>query len=309
MSTLVIAERNGRKLNSTVTQTISAAETWGEPIDVLLIGEQLDLLSAQVGNIQGVRRVIKAEAPHLSKFLAEDISNIILSIAHQYEVILASHSSFSLDFLPRVAAILDIAMISDVLAIPEKNTYTRPIYAGSIQSTLLSHNSKEVLTVRASNFNHAQLGNNAEILNIDVPQATQNIRWLGETKIESDLPELTSAKIVVSGGRSLGSADNFDSLLRPLAHKLGAALGATRAAVDAGYAPNEIQIGQTGVTVAPELYIAVGISGAIQHTSGMKDSRVVVAINADPDAPIFQVSDYVLVSDLFNVLPELVQNI
>ncbi|MCL5975824.1 MAG: FAD-binding protein [Gammaproteobacteria bacterium] len=309
MSTLVIAEHNGIKLSNTVTQSISAAVTWGDTIDVLLVGDQLGLLSVEVSNIKGVRRVLKAEAPHLTSFIAEDISNIILSIAHQYDVILAAHSSFSLDFLPRAAAQLDVAMISDVLSIPDRNTYTRSIYAGSIQTTILSSNSKEVITIRASNFTHAELGNNAEIFNIDVPQETHCVKWLGETRIESELPELTSAKIVVSGGRSLGSADKFDSLLRPLANKLGAALGATRAAVDAGYAPNEIQIGQTGVTVAPELYIAVGISGAVQHTSGMKDSRVVVAINADPDAPIFQVSDYVLISDLFNVVPELVQTI
>lgn len=309
MTTLVIAEHNDSILNSTVTQSVTAAQNWGEPIDVLLVGEELDHITTQAAAIEGVRRVLKAESSYFAHPLAEDVSNLILSFAHHYDVILAAHSSFTLNILPRVAAILDVAMISDVLEITDKNTYVRPIYAGDIHETVQSFNSKEIITVRSSYFAHAKLGNNAEVVKVDIPEPTKRSQWLSESRIESELPELTSAKIVVSGGRSLGSAEKFETILLPLAKKLGAALGATRAAVDSGYAPNEIQVGQTGVTVAPELYIAVGISGAVQHTSGMRDSRVVVAINEDPDAPIFQVSDYSLVSDLFDAVPKLVEAI
>ena len=309
MTTLIIAEHDGQQLHASVRQAVTAAQHWSAPIHVLVASHDINNIAEQAAAIEGVSRVLKADAEHLAHSLAEDLSNLIVSIGHQYQVIVAAHSSFSRNVLPRAAALLDVGMISDVLEIQPDNHYVRAIYAGNIHSTVKSHDSLQVLTIRASYFQAAALGNQAEIFNIDVPTAFDRTQWLTETRSQSDLPELGSAKVVISGGRSLGSADQFGGVLTPLAKKLGGALGATRAAVDAGYAPNEIQVGQTGITVAPELYIAIGISGAVQHTAGMKDSRVVVAINQDPDAPIFQVADYGLVADLFEVVPDLVNAI
>ena len=303
MTILILAEHDGIQLNSSVQQAVSAAQVWNSSIHVLVIGA--DAAAKQAASIQGVERVIHASAPHLSHLVAEDIANLILSISQDYNVILAAHSSFSRNALPRVAALLDVEMISDVLEIKAYNTYVRSTYAGNVLTTIQSIDPVQVLTVHGSHFSAAALGGSAEIVSVAAPAAFVRTQWQSELRSQSERPALGSAKIVVSGGRSLGSAEQFETVLSPLASKLGAALGATRAAVDAGYAPNDIQVGQTGVVVAPELYIAVGVSGAIQHTYGMRDSKIVVAINQDPDAPIFQVADYGLVADLFEAIPEL----
>ena len=315
MKILILAEHDGLQLSPSVRQAVTAAQFWNSPVHILVAGHGAEAVAQQAASIHGVARVIYANASHLAHPLAEDIANLIISISEGYAVILAAHSSFSKNSLPRVAALLDVAMISDVLEIKAENTYVRSIYAGNVLTTIQSTDAVQLLTVHGSNFTAASLGANneiasteissAEIVNTEIPAAFNKASWKSEVRSQSDRPALGSAKIVVSGGRSLGSAERFEQVLSPLASKLGAALGATRAAVDAGFAPNDIQVGQTGVVVAPELYIAVGVSGAIQHTYGMKDSKIVVAINQDPDAPIFQVADYGLVADLFDVIPAL----
>jgi len=305
MTILILAEHDGQQLSPTARRAVTAAQFWNAPVHVLVAGSNSTAVAQQAASLAGVARVIHAEAPHLAHPLAEDVANLLVSISAEYQVILAAHSSFSRNVLPRAAALLDVAMISDVLQIQPDNTYTRAVYAGNVHVTVQSADAKQVLSIHGSNFAEIGLDGDAEIVAVQAPAAFGKTRWLSETRMASDRPSLGSAKIVVSGGRSLGSAEKFNEVLSPLAAKLGAALGATRAAVDAGYAPNEIQVGQTGIAVAPELYFAVGISGAVQHTAGMKDSQVVVAINQDPDAPIFQVADYGLVADLFQAVPEL----
>ena len=304
MNILVLAEHDGHLLNPITLQAITAAQFWKAPVHVLVAGNTLDSIVASLTTVKGVAKVIKAEAQHLTTPLAEDIANLIVSISADYQVILAAHSSFSRNSMPRVAALLDVAMISDALEIKDDQTYVRSIYAGNILTYIKSQDTRQVLTVHSSHYIAASThGGKAQIASIIVPDAFHKTRWISAKQAQSDRPPLSSAKVVVSGGRSLGSAENFEQILSPLAAKLNAALGATRAAVDAGYAPNDLQVGQTGIVVAPELYIAVGISGAVQHTYGMKDSRIVVAINQDPDAPIFQVADYGLVADLFTAIP------
>ena len=310
MRVLILAEHDGLQLSPSVRQAVAAAQFLNSPVHILVAGHDADAVTQQAASIHGVERVIYANASHLAHPLAEDIANLIVSISEGYAVILAAHSSFSKNALPRVAALLDVAMISDVLEIKAENTYVRSIYAGNVLTTIQSTDAVQLLTVHGSNFAAASLGasteiSSAEIVNTETPAAFKKASWKSEIRSQSDRPSLSSAKIVISGGRSLGSAEKFEQVLSPLASKLGAALGATRAAVDAGFAPNDIQVGQTGVVVTPELYIAVGVSGAIQHTYGMKDSKIVVAINQDPDAPIFQVADYGLVADLFDVIPAL----
>jgi electron transfer flavoprotein alpha subunit len=305
MTILILAEHDSNQLSPSVRQAVTAAQLWNSPIHILIAGNHSDAIHKQAASIQGVERVLHANASHLDHPLAEDVANLIVTISSGYEVILAAHSAFSRNALPRVAALLDVAMISDVLEIKADNTYFRSTYAGNVLTTIQSTDAIQVLTVHSSNFSAAGLTGNAEIISVETPAAFGKTRWLSEVRSQSDRPALSSAKVVISGGRSLGSAERFEQVLSPLASKLGAALGATRAAVDAGFAPNDIQVGQTGVVVAPELYIAVGVSGAVQHTYGMKDSRIVVAINQDPDAPIFQVADYGLVADLFEAVPAL----
>lgn len=305
LNILVLAEHDGQQLNASVYQAVSAAQAWAAPVDLLVVGEKTESIAQQASAIANVQRVIQVDAPHLAHPLAEDVANIILGIATGYQVLLAAHSSFSRNILPRVAALLDVAMIADVLQIKGNNIYTRSIYAGNVHATVQSNDPIQVLTIHASSFAPVSEGGHAEVVQSIAPPTTNKARWLSEQHNHSDRPALTSAKVVVSGGRSLGSAETFENVLAPLATKLGAALGATRAAVDAGYAPNEIQVGQTGVVVAPDLYFAIGISGATQHTYGMKDSKIVVAINQDPDAPIFNVADFGLVADLFEAVPEL----
>lgn len=305
MKVLILAEHDGHQLSPAVRQAVSAAQFWDYPVHLLVAGSGIEGIAQAAASIARVEKVIYADAPHLANPLAEDVASLILSISSEYQVILAAHSSFSRNVLPRAAALLDVAMISDVLEIKPGNIYIRSVYAGNIHTVIQSADAIQILTIHNSNFTAANLDGSAEIVRTDVPTAFDKTRWVSGNRAQSDRPALGSAKVVVTGGRSLGGAEKFEQVLTPLAAKLGAALGATRAAVDAGYAPNEIQVGQTGVAVAPELYIAVGVSGAIQHTAGMKDSRVVVAINQDPDAPIFQVADYGLVADLFEAIPAL----
>lgn len=304
MTTLILAEHRNGQLAPTVAQAVTAAQFWKAPVHLLVAGGS-DEIARQAAALNGVDRVIRADAAHLEHALAEDVANLVAGIARDYQVVLAAHSSFSRNVLPRAAALLDVAMVSDVLEIKPEHVYVRAVYAGNVYTTIKSSDAIQVLTVHSSRFAAALPDGHAEISAVEAPAAFTGTRWISTDYMQSDRPSLTVAKVVVSGGRSLGSAEKFSAVLSPLAEKLGAALGATRAAVDAGYAPNEIQVGQTGVVVAPELYIAVGVSGAIQHTYGMKDSRVVVAINQDPDAPIFQVADYGLVADLFDAVPAL----
>ncbi len=301
----IVTEHDGQQLSPSVLQAVTAAQFLHSPIHLLIVGNNTAAMAQKAASISGVERVIRTNSDQFSHPIAEEVANLIISISHDYEVILAAHSSFSRNVLPRVAALLDVEMISDVLEIKANNTYVRAVYAGNVLTTIQSIDALQVLTIHASSFNAQSLEGDAEIVRIASPAAFGKTRWLSEVRSQSDRPALSAAKVVVSGGRSLASAENFQQLLSPLADKLGAALGATRAAVDAGFAPNDIQVGQTGIVVAPELYIAVGVSGAVQHVYGMKDSRIVVAINQDPDAPIFQVADYGLVADLFEAIPAL----
>ena len=301
----IVTEHDGQQLSPSVLQAVTAAQFLHSPIHLLIVGNNTAAMAQKAASISGVERVIRTNSDQFSHPIAEEVANLIISISHDYEVILAAHSSFSRNVLPRVAALLDVEMISDVLEIKADKTYVRSIYSGNVLTTIQSIDLLQVLTIHASSFNAQILEGDAEVVSIASPVAFGKTRWLSEVHSQSDRPALSAAKVVVSGGRSLASAENFQQLLSPLADKLGAALGATRAAVDAGFAPNDIQVGQTGIVVAPELYIAVGVSGAVQHVYGMKDSRIVVAINQDPDAPIFQVADYGLVADLFEAIPAL----
>jgi electron transfer flavoprotein alpha subunit len=305
MSVLLLAEHNGQELNPAVRHAVTAAQTWNAPVHILVAGNDTSTVAQEAAEIAGIVKVIRVDAPHLEHPLAEDLANVIVALGRDYTAILGVHDAFARNVLPRAAALLDVAMVSDTVEIQSANTYVRPIYAGSVYSTVQNNDPIQVVTVRSSRFKAAANGGNAEIATVAAPAPFGKSRWISRTHQHTERPALGSARVVVSGGRSLGSAEKFEAVLTPLADKLDAALGATRAAVDAGYAPNEIQVGQTGVVVSPDLYIAVGVSGAVQHTYGMKDSKVVVAINQDPDAPIFNVADYGLVADLFEAVPEL----
>ena len=310
MSILILAEHDGAQLKRATRQAISAAQHFNAPIDLLIVGHKLNAISDEARSIAGVSRVLSADAAHLANHLAEDVAALISSIGESYSVILAAHSVFSRNILPRAAAVLDVSMLSDVVELIADNTYVRPIYAGNLLATIKNEDAIQVLTIRASRFAVAQDAADAaqaQVVEMAVPPPYSKVRKLGVQQSSKEGPELGTARVVVSGGRSLGSAERFNTILAPLADTLGAALGATRAAVDAGYAPNEIQVGQTGTIVAPDFYLAIGVSGAIQHTAGMKDSRIVVAINQDPEAPIFDVADYGLVGDLFETVPALTE--
>lgn len=307
MSVLILAEHDGKQIKTATRQAIGAAQFWQQDISLLLVGDQLQSVIESAQQLAGVSTVLVAEATHFAKPLAEDVAPLLVTLGKQYNVILAAHTAFAKNSLPRAAALLDVAMISDVLEIQANSTYVRPIYAGNLLATVQSSDAVQVLTIRGSRFKAA--ANRAEgaasMQRLELPAANTSARWISEAHNHSTRPELSNARVVVSGGRSLGSAERFNAVLDPLAQKLTAAIGATRAAVDAGYAPNELQVGQTGTIVAPDLYIALGISGAVQHTAGMKDSKVIVAVNLDPDAAIFQIADYALVADLFEVAPAL----
>jgi electron transfer flavoprotein alpha subunit len=299
----VLAEQDGNSLKPSSYQAVTAAAAWKQPIDLLLYGDNLDAAGAEAAQLSGVRRVLLAQAKHLQHPLVEDVLALVLGIAQEYSVILSAHSVFGKSLIPGVAARLDIAPITDVIEILTPATYVRPSYAGNIVSHIHNHEPIQILTVRTTAFRAAAREGNAELITIDVPQPRNLSQWVREDLNHSERPELNSARVVIAGGRSLG--EEFNALLIPLAERLDAAIGATRACVDAGFAANDMQVGQTGTIIAPELYIAVGISGAMQHLAGIKDSKIIVAINHDPDAPIFKHADYGLVADLFTVLPEL----
>jgi len=307
MKTLVIAEHDNTRLATATLNAITAATRFGGEVDILVAGHRCDAAAAQAASLAGTRRVLKADAAHYADALAENLAVLIQGMAGSggYRAILAGASSFGKNLLPRVAALLDVAAISDVVAIDAPGRYQRPIYAGNVLVAVESDQPLDVLTVRTTAFDPAATGGSAPVEPVASGPDLGLSRVTGRELSKSERPELGAAAIVVSGGRGLGSGENYQRLLEPLADRLGAALGASRAAVDAGFVPNDYQVGQTGKIVAPGLYIAVGISGAIQHLAGMKDAKVIVAINKDPDAPIFQIADYGLVADLFEAVPAL----
>ena len=304
MKTLVIAEHDNGALKPETSKTINAAVKIGFPVDVLIAGNSLSAMSSQVASIDGVANVLVADNSVYEHQLAESMTDLVLSLSDTYSHIVASATTTGKNFMPRVAALLDVAQISEIIAVVDADTFKRPIYAGNAIATVKSLDSKKVITVRASSFDLQGEQSAVAITSIDTVSDSQLSSFVSVEQTESERPELTAASVVISGGRGMQNGENF-ALLNGIADKLGAAIGASRAAVDAGFVPNDMQVGQTGKIVAPNLYIAVGISGAIQHLAGMKDSKVIVAINKDPDAPIFQVADYGLVADLFEVLPQL----
>jgi len=304
MASLVLAEHDNAALKDATHKTVSAAAQISTPVHVLVAGENCGAVAESAAKIAGVEKILLADAAIYAKQLAEPMQALILSLAGGYDAILAPATTTGKNILPRVAAKLDTPQISEILKVVSPDTFERPIYAGNAIETLQAPAGKKVITVRTTAFKAAAESGSATIEKIAAAADPGTSKFAGESLSKSERPELTSARIVISGGRGLGSAENF-KLLDSIADKLHAAVGASRAAVDAGYVPNDYQVGQTGKAVAPDLYIAVGISGAIQHLAGMKDSRRIVAINKDEDAPIFQVADYGLVGDLFKILPEL----
>lgn len=305
MPVLVIAEHNNQVLNPATLHAINAASQLGE-VHLLVAGFQAASVLEQVKSVAKVARVLSANAVHYQHGLAEEITPLVVSLAKDYSHITMAATAFGKNLAPRIAALLDCSQLSDLTEIIDNKTFVRPIYAGNAFVTVSSEEKQLVLTFRATAFEAVETSeSNAEVIEVKTTPAQNLSRFVSEHMIKSDRPELTQARVVVSGGRALGSAEQFSSVLTPLADILGAAIGASRAAVDAEYAPNDYQVGQTGKVVAPELYIAVGISGAIQHIAGMQDSKVVVAINKDPDAAIFNIADYGIVGDLFEIVPQL----
>ncbi|NBN65548.1 electron transfer flavoprotein subunit alpha/FixB family protein [Microvirga tunisiensis] len=305
MTTLLVAEHAGGALNDATAKALTAAARLGGDVHVLVAGTGARAAAAEAARLSGVAKVLVAESDALAHQLAEPMADLIVSLAGGYSAIVAPATANGKNTLPRVAALLDVMQISDVTAVIDADTFERPIYAGNAIQTVKSGDAKKVLTVRTASFAAAAQGGSAAIEDVAAGAAAGLSSFVGEELSKSDRPELASAKIIISGGRALGSAEKFQEVILPVADALGAAVGASRAAVDAGYAPNDWQVGQTGKVVAPQLYIACGISGAIQHLAGMKDSKVIVAINKDEEAPIFQVADYGLVGDLFDILPQL----
>ncbi|QYC09592.1 electron transfer flavoprotein subunit alpha/FixB family protein [Brevundimonas nasdae] len=304
MAVLVIADHDGSAVRDTTNKTVTAALGLSSDVDVLVVGQGAQAAADSAAKIAGVRKVLLAESAGLGHGLAEAVEATVVPLAANYDAILTPASTDGKNFAPRIAAKLDVAPISDIVEVVSADTFVRPIYAGNALETVQSSDAKKVITVRPTAFAAAAEGGSASIESVAGADAPKTA-FVSEEMVKSDRPELGAAKIIVSGGRALGSADEFHSVMEPLADKLGAAIGASRAAVDAGYAPNDYQVGQTGKVVAPALYIAIGISGAIQHLAGMKDSKTIVAINKDPDAPIFQVADYGLVADYKTAVPEL----
>lgn len=306
MSVLIIAEHNNQQLNPATLNAVTAAAKLGE-VHILVAGHQAAGVAEAAKQVPGVAKVLLADAPYYENGLAEEITPLAVKLAGDYQYIAATATTFGKNLLPRIAALLDVPQISDLTEVVDNKTFIRPIYAGNAFETVQSDAAKLVLTFRATAFEAApSSGGNAEVVAVEAAEQQNLSRFVSQKLIQSDRPELARADIVVSGGRALGSAEQFNAVITPLADALGAAIGASRAAVDAEYAPNSAQVGQTGTVVAPKLYIAVGISGAIQHIAGMQDSKVIVAINKDPDAQIFNVSDYALVGDLFQIVPELI---
>ncbi len=307
MAVLVVADVHGNSIDDSTHKTVTAALAIGGDVDILIAGEGASDAAAQAAKIAGIRKVLHADDAAYAHRLAEPLADLIVKLAGDYDAILKTAATTGKNVMPRVAALLDVMQISEIVAVEAPDTFVRPIYAGNAMLTVKSNDAKKVITVRTTGFAAAEEGGAATIEKIDAAGDPGLSSFVGEELTKSDRPELAGAKIVISGGRALGSYENFEQYIFPVADKLGAAVGASRAAVDAGYVPNDYQVGQTGKVVAPDLYIAVGISGAIQHLAGMKDSKVIVAINKDEEAPIFQVADYGLVADLFKALPELVE--
>ena len=309
MSILVIAEHDNNELKVSTLNTVTAALEIGGDVSVLVVGSESSSVAEQASKISGINSVIHVDDPIYKNFLAEDLGNLVVSVADGFKYILAPATTFGKNFLPRVAAKLDVQQISDIISVEDADTFKRPIYAGSCIATVKSTDTVKVITVRTTAFDASSMIDSSVTVNSGaVVDSLNNASFVSDEIAESDRPELTAADVIVSGGRALGSSENFE-IIEALADKLGAAVGASRAAVDAGYVPNDYQVGQTGKIVAPNLYIAIGISGAIQHLAGMKDSKVIVAINKDEDAPIFQVADYGLVGDLFEAVPELTDSV
>ncbi|HEY8194827.1 MAG TPA: FAD-binding protein [Hyphomicrobium sp.] len=305
MSTLLLAELSGGALAPATAKALTAAKALGGDVHILVAGADAKAAAESAAKLEGVAKVLIADAPHLTHGLAEEVSALILSLASGYSAIVAPATAFGKNILPRVAAKLDVMQISEITKVVSPDTFERPIYAGNAIQTVQSAEKTKVITVRTAAFPAAGEGGSAAIETVTVPSAVGASTFEKAELTKSDRPELTSARIIISGGRGMGNGENFAKYIEPVADRLGAAMGASRAAVDAGFVPNDWQVGQTGKVVAPDLYIAVGISGAIQHLAGMKDSKVIVAINKDGEAPIFQVADYGLVADLFQALPEL----
>ena len=304
MAILVIAEHDNQQLKPATLNTVNAASQLNQPISILVIGSYCQAVGEQASAVSGVDTILVADNAAYQHQLAENTAKLIAELASDFDYVIAAGTTTGKNTLPRVAALLDVAKISDIVAVKSADTFVRPIYAGNALATIQSLDSKKVITVRTSAFDAAGTDGSATITPCGLVHANAQSEFVSEELAVSERPELTAASVIISGGRGMGNGENF-SLLEKVADKLGAAVGASRAAVDAGFVPNDMQVGQTGKIVAPDLYIAVGISGAIQHQAGMKDSKVIVAINKDEEAPIFQIADYGLVADLFEVLPEL----
>ncbi|MGO7801079.1 electron transfer flavoprotein subunit alpha/FixB family protein [Rhizobium ruizarguesonis] len=305
MAILLLADHDNASLSDQTAKALTAATKIGGDVHVLVAGKAAKAAADAAAKLAGVSKVLLAESDELANNLAEPLADLIVSLAGSYDTILSAATSVGKNVLPRVAALLDVAQVSEIIEVISSDTFKRPIYAGNAIQTVQATDAKKVITVRTASFAAAPEGGSATVEAIPAVSDPGLSTFVRDALSNSDRPELTSAKIIISGGRALGSAEKFKEVILPLADKLGAAVGASRAAVDAGYAPNDWQVGQTGKVVAPQLYIACGISGAIQHLAGMKDSKVIVAINKDEEAPIFQVADYGLVADLFDALPEL----
>jgi len=305
MTTLLIAEHDNKSIKDSTNKALTAAKAIGGDIHVLVAGKDCKAVADAAAKLDGVNKVLLADGPAYEHALAEPVAALIVSLAGNYDAFIAPATTNGKNIMPRVAALLDVMQISDITKVVAPDTFERPIYAGNAIQTVKSKDAKKVVTVRTSTFQATGEGGSASVENASGAADPGLSSFVGEELSKSDRPELTSAKIIISGGRAIQNRENFTKYIEPVADKLGAAMGASRAAVDAGYAPNDWQVGQTGKVVAPELYIAVGISGAIQHLAGMKDSKVIVAINKDEEAPIFQVADYGLVADLYQALPEL----
>ncbi len=305
MAVLLVADHNNASLGASTAKALAAAKAIGGDVHILVAGAGVGAAAEAASKLDGAAKVLVADAPQLANQLAEELAPLIIGLAPGYDAIVAPATASGKNVLPRVAATLDVAQISEITKVVSPDTFERPIYAGNAIQTVQSADPKKVITVRTASFQAVGSGGSAPIETISAPAAAGISTFDKAELSKSDRPELTSARIVISGGRGMQSGENFTKYIEPVADKLGAAMGASRAAVDAGFVPNDFQVGQTGKVVAPELYIAVGISGAIQHLAGMKDSKIIVAINKDAEAPIFQVADYGLVGDLFQVLPEL----
>lgn len=308
MAVLVLAEHDNSELKPATLNTVAAAIEIGGDIDILVAGTNCASVGEAASKINGIKRVLVADDPALAQQLAEDVAPLIVRLASDYSHVLAPADTFGKNILPRAAALLDVQQISDIQGIESPDTFQRPIYAGNAIATVQSSDALKLITVRGTAFKAVEMDGNAPVESVPAEAASDLSDFVGRELSKSERPELTAARVIVSGGRGMQSGENFP-LLEALADKLGAAVGASRAAVDAGFVPNDYQVGQTGKIVAPELYIAVGISGAIQHLAGMKDSKVIVAINKDEEAPIFQIADYGIVGDLFNVVPELTEEL